>query len=396
MRVAILHNYVSPQDTIEDLDVLLQVDMVSQSLKRLGHDQCTLTCTLDLGMMKEKLGQFQPDVVFNLVETLSGSDSLIYLPPAILDTMGMPYTGSHTESLFLTTNKLLAKQRLSQAGLPTPVWIPQDTVYRANEISSVIDPHSSPLPTVRPELAEGQGEGTIIGSEWRVASGERRSPHLSPLPVGEGTYHNRWIIKNVWEQGSRDMEDEAIFEGDMREVRRRLQDRISRTGRPAFVEQFVEGREFDLAMLTSGQRVEVLPPVEIDFSAFPAGKPRVVGYRAKWQADSFEYHNTPFRFDFPAADQPLIDRLRSYAVDCWKLFMLRGWGRVGFLVDKNGQPWILEINANPCLSPDASFAAALEYGGIDFDAAIQRILDDALEYHRAGVVDNNNFNTAAK
>ena len=62
-------------------------------------------------------------MVFNLVESLADADSLLYLPPAVLDVMGLPYAGSRTEALFLTTHKLLAKQRMREAGLPTPAWI---------------------------------------------------------------------------------------------------------------------------------------------------------------------------------------------------------------------------------------------------------------------------------
>ena len=118
-----------------------------------------------------------------------------------------------------------------------------------------------------------------------------------------------------------------------------------------------------------------LPPAEIDFAAFPDDKPHIVGYRAKWDADSFEYHHTPRRFDFPANDRPLLDRLSQLAIQCWREFGLRGYARVDFRVDEAGRPWILEINANPCLSPDAGFAAAVEQAGIGYDQAIERIVN---------------------
>ncbi|MGD0652766.1 MAG: hypothetical protein ABSA16_00345 [Thermoguttaceae bacterium] len=362
MRVAVLYNAVSQQDSIEDQDVLVQVDVVSQSLKRLGHELFLVACTLDLHSMREQLRKLRPDRVFNLVEALHGDDSLIYLPPAVLDTLNMPYTGASAESLFLTTHKLLAKDRLSSAGLPTPYWIVQDAVAGGNEKLCIVSPHPSPLP---------KGEGTCSSP---IPTNRPCSAWCPSVP-GEGTIA-RWIIKGVWEQGSRDMEDDAVFAGDVPEVHRRLQDRVKHTGRPAFAEEYIEGREFNLAMLTGPGPVEVLPPAEIDFSAFPAQKPRIVGYRAKWQADSFEYNNTPHRFDFPPADRPLLDELQDLARRCWNLFMLRGWGRVDFRVDQSGRPWILEVNANPCLSPDAGFAAALQHSGITFDEAIARIIEE--------------------
>jgi D-alanine-D-alanine ligase len=358
MRVAVLYNAVSQQDTIEDQDVLVQVDIVSQSLKCLGHEHFLIACTLDLDSMKEKLRQCEPDVVFNLVEALHGDDSLVYLPPAVLDSLVLPYTGATAESLFLTTHKILAKERLSHAGLPTPAWIVQDTIAVENEKPGVIGPHPNPLRA--PTGAIGHRCTALVGTvDWS----------------GEGTVR-KWIIKGVWDQASRDMDDDAVFAGGLPEVQRQLHKRIKHTGRPAFAEEFIEGREFNLALLTGPGGVEALLPAEIDFSAFPAKKPRIVGHKAKWQADSFEFNNTPRRFDFPDADRPLLDSLQDLARRCWKLFALRGWARVDFRVDQNGRPWILEVNANPCLSPDAGFAAALQQAGIGFDEAIQRIIEE--------------------
>ena len=77
-------------------------------------------------------------------------------------------------------------------------------------------------------------------------------------------------------------------------------------------------------------------------------------------------------------DQPLLERLSRLAREAWCLFGLGGYARVDFRVDDAGQPWILEINANPCLSPDAGFAAALTRASIPFPQAIARILQDAL------------------
>jgi len=129
-------------------------------------------------------------------------------------------------------------------------------------------------------------------------------------------------------------------------------------------------------MLAGPSGPETLPPAEIEFTSFPAGKPRIVGYRAKWREDEFEYHHTPRRFDFPASDGPLLDRIGGLARECWMRFGLRGWARVDFRVDAAGEPWILEINANPCISPDAGFAAALDRASIPYDEAVRRILED--------------------
>jgi D-alanine-D-alanine ligase len=122
---------------------------------------------------------------------------------------------------------------------------------------------------------------------------------------------------------------------------------------------------------------EVLPAAEILFKGFSPEKPRIVGSAAKWDEHSFEYHATVRSFELRAEDGELAERLRRPAVACWRALGLRGYARVDFRVDEEGQPWILEANANPCLSPDAGFAAAAAHGGLSFDDVIERILKAA-------------------
>ena len=121
--------------------------------------------------------------------------------------------------------------------------------------------------------------------------------------------------------------------------------------------------------------MEVLPPAEIEFRAFPIDRPRIVGYQAKWDEQSVEYQQTPRRFDFPPGDWPLLNRLRELSQQCWNRFGLRGYARVDFRVDADGVPWILEINTNPCLSPNAGFAAAVQQAGIPYEQVLARILN---------------------
>jgi D-alanine-D-alanine ligase len=85
------------------------------------------------------------------------------------------------------------------------------------------------------------------------------------------------------------------------------------------------------------------------------------------------------KFDFSEKDANLISALREIALRCWNLFSLRGYARVDFRVDNNGKPWVLEINSNPCLSPDAGFAAALQQAKIKYHAAIDLIIDNAMK-----------------
>lgn len=333
MHIALLHNAVPPDASAADRDVLVQVDVVSAALKSLGHTWVTIPCTLDLELARQALRDARPEVIFNLVESLGGSDWLMLAATTLLDTLGVPYTGSPTEAILLTTHKVLAKDRLLQAGLPTPAW----TVAKRRTADKNCDCLQSPL----------------------------RAPYL---------------VKTVREHASFGLDEDSVtLKDDQVSVAQRLQERIAQLGCPCFAEAYIDGREFNLSVLGGPNGPEVLPPAEIDFSSFPAHKPRVVGQRAKWEETSFEFVNTVRKFEYPPSDDPLLARLTSIARDCWDLFGLRGWARVDFRVDEAGEPWVLEINTNPCLSPDAGFAAAVDRAGLSFADAIARILADALQ-----------------
>jgi len=358
MRIAIVHNAVGSQSSLDDQDVLVQVATVAEALNRLGHQHWTVPATLDLASLRARLESDRPDAVFNLVEGLEGWDSLSHLAPALFDAMGLAYTGNSTEATFLTANKVLAKRTLRAAGLPTPDWI-----------GPVV-----PWKQVRGDEKPGDSF-RLFGSASSTAG---RAEQSAPMPEGSAEQPARWILKGAWEQASRCLDDDAVVFGRRDEVHAQLMARAAQFGRPWFAERFIAGREFNVALLADGGGPRVLPPAEIDFSAFPPDKPRIVGYRAKWAADSFEYHHTPRRFDFDVADGPLLAELERLARDCWTAFDLRGYVRVDFRVDDQGRPWILEINTNPCLSPDAGFAAAVERAGLSFDAAIAAVLAAAL------------------
>jgi D-alanine-D-alanine ligase len=323
MNVTLLYNDASHDATIDERDVLVQRDAVCAALRRLGHEVALLACTLDLDAIRGRLLTTRPDLVFNLVEALGGTDRLAPVATLMLESLGFPFTGSPTTALLATNDKLFAKRRLLDAGLPTPAWF--------------VD-------------------------RWNG---------------GDPTGSSRVIVKAVWEHASFGMDDDAVValtpRVDLQELLRR---RELATGKQHFAEQFVEGREFNLTVLGGADGPRVLPPAEIDFGAFPEDKPQIVGYRAKWDAGSFEFHHTPRRFDFQDEDQPLLDQLVMLALRSWDEFALRGYARVDFRVDRAGQPWILEVNANPCLAPDAGLAAAVERSGIGYERAIGRILED--------------------
>jgi D-alanine-D-alanine ligase len=265
-----------------------------------------------------------PFLAFNLAETIEGKGSLIHLVPSLLDTLGIPYTGAPCEAILLTSHKVLAKRSLVAGGIPTPPW--------------------------------------AAGAE--------------ALEAGPG-FPPPWIVKSVWEHASIGLEDSSVVESADAlpvEIRRRAS---RETLENLFVESFIDGREFNLALLGAEKEPENLPPAEIQFVGYPRGKPRMVGYKAKWEEGSFEYRATPRVFDFPAGDEKLVSELVRLSRDCWRLFGLRGYARVDFRVDAAGRPWILEVNTNPCLAPDAGFMAAAGRAGLTTEDVMERIVSAA-------------------
>jgi len=336
MRIAVVHNATAPEDRPDELDVLVQAEAVSQSLKELGHDVVQLPCTLDLLSIKDRLLVDEPQLVFNLVESLDGQGRLIHLFPGLLDAMGIGYTGSCTESIFVTSHKGLAKERMSLAGLPTPEWI---------------GPSPCDLPFVYKNFFSAEKE--------------------------------RWLVKSIWEHGSLGLDDDEPVENTGHEALHQiLEERAPKLGGSCFAEVFVEGREFNISILEGAAGIQVLPPAEIIFENYGTQKLTIVGYRAKWDSSSYEYHHTPRRFDFPSSDAALLRRLKNLAVRCWEVFGMKGYARIDFRVDLKGRPWILEVNANPCLSPDAGFAAAVDRFGMTFVGAIESIAMNGISTQR--------------
>jgi D-alanine-D-alanine ligase len=318
MRVAVLHQVLPPGAGPDERDVLVQVDRVGAALAELGHEPLILALDLDLERARRELAALGPDLAFNLVESLGGEGALLHLVPALLRSLRLPFTGAGAEALLLSTDKLAARRRLAAAGLPVAAAFSGDCA---------------------------------------------------------GAAPGRYVLKPVCEDASVGLDDSSVIEvGGARELAAALAARAARLGLELFAEAWIEGRELNVSLLAKGEGVEVLPAAEILFDGFPPGKPRIVGYAAKWQPDSFEYRHTPRSFELAARDAPLVSELGRQARCAWTALGLEGWARVDFRVDSSGCPWILEVNANPCLADDAGFAAAVERAGLAFAGALERII----------------------
>jgi D-alanine-D-alanine ligase len=353
--IAIVHNAVTDPDRPDEADVMVQVDAVSRALTGLGYHPLTVPCDLNLAALKTALADIRPLGVFNLVESLENRGSLIHVVPALLDALAIPYTGCPAMAVYATSHKVMAKERLHLAGLPTPAWI-------------------NPFPLDMP----WQGAMAPEPDQTFKTGPDGNAPARNNVVQGNQDIDRLWIIKSVWEHGSLGLEAENLVAGTAKTVTGLLKARAPGLGGACFAEQFIYGREFNLSLLATRSGVRVLPPAEILFPDTPDGRPAMVGFRAKWDADSKEYSNTPRRFDFPPADASLLAELNTLAHRCWHLFHLAGYARVDFRVTPDGRPFILEINTNPCLSPDAGFAAALDRAEIPYADAVHHMVTTQL------------------
>jgi D-alanine-D-alanine ligase len=318
-KVLVLINKISDNPSKDELDVLVQAEAVEKSLDELGYDHAREFFDLDFNNIITVLTQNPPDIVFNLVETVAGKGELIHLPPSLLESYHVHFTGSGSYALLLTTNKLRTKKILKANDLPTPEWFVHNDTRRPDK-------------------------------------------------------RKKYIIKPAWEDGSAEITDDSIISGDQVNLQE-----SSRTMnlKNRFIEEYIHGREFNLSILAGKNGPEVMPVAEMQYFDFPPEKPRILTYASKWDKDSFEYIHTHRTFEIPENDRYLTSTLIDISKRCWELFELKGYARVDFRVDKNNKPYILEINTNPCLSPDSGFPAACFEAGLSYTDIINRIINDA-------------------
>ena len=305
MKIAIVYNRPAETGSANwqsSQDVLLQVEAVQHSLVELDVDCLAVPFDRDVSAFAAIVKKEKIEAVFNLCESVDDDPRLIGHPAAVFELLGLPFTGSGSIALMLSTDKRLAKRQLTAAGFRTPGSL----AYDGGDISYLLD---------------------------------------FALPA---------IIKPRLEDASIGIDQESIV-FKKKELKEKIPVFFKKYG-PLLLEQFIDGREFNVSLF-GYPAARILPVAEIDFSSFPKELQKIVGYRAKWDEEAFEYHNT--RRIFPQKLPQLLDRnLRKVASGAYKLFMLRDYGRIDLRMDDLGKIYVLEANANPCISPDAGFIAA--------------------------------------
>jgi D-alanine-D-alanine ligase len=313
----ILYNQPREGALPDELDVLDQVDYVEKHLNELGIKTYRTGITNNFVNEIASLSNNKPDFVFNLVESINNKGELCYFVPALLNMHSISYSGNPLEAMFITTSKALTNKFLHNSGINNP--------------------------------------GGYSPSQFRL---------LKP--------GNRYIIKPVWEDGSLGITADSVF-----------------TYEPGYekkfagfddahwlIEDYIDGREFNISVLKGKNGPEVMPPAEMTFNNYNGDKPKIVDFKAKWEDGSFEYANTIRKFPGDDLDPQLMKRLISTTLKCWNVFGLKGYARVDMRIDINNNPFVIEVNANPCISPGGGFVAATEAAGYPFTEILQFIIND--------------------
>ncbi|PKN08209.1 MAG: hypothetical protein CVU73_07020 [Deltaproteobacteria bacterium HGW-Deltaproteobacteria-8] len=323
LSIAVLHDPLGPDAPPDRLDSLVQAEAVAGALARLGHRPRLVPFVPDLLTMRSEFTRLRPDVAFNLAENVAGLDRLAFAAPALLEALGIPCTGSPAAALLATAGKSMVKRRLRQAGLPTPPWL----------------------------------AGALLPGD---------------AAPGAGAY----ILKPEFEHGSVGIAEDAVVQADSTaHLAELLRARADALGFPFLAEAYLPGREFAVSLLDGPGGPETLPPAEMLFPEHWQQDSRVLTYASKWIEESSAARETTR--SFPLDEPQLVARLADIALAAWRVFGLSGYARVDFRLDASSQPQIIDVNANPCLAPDAGFVAAGQQAGLDFDALVARIVQAA-------------------
>ena len=328
MRIAILHNHdhaLLEEDPGREAreDVVRVAAAMKVALTKSKHTVVLVPVEQDLLGIHEAIRSDRPDVVLNLCESLAGDARGEMLVPAMLELLQVPYTGSSALSLALALHKNKAKEILRARGVPTPDFC---IVEHVEDLTQVQLPF--------PLIVKPSREDASMGIDFDSVVTTRQGLGKAVAKVLR-TFHQ-----------------------------------------PALVERFIEGREVYVPLLGNSPR-RSLPLSEIRFGNAFVGKPHVVSYKAKWDAESPEFLESPS--ELAALPRDVEARCVEVAIAAFEALECRDYGRVDLRVDAAGQPFVIDINPNCDLHPQAGFARAAEAAGLSYADLALHLVDLAWE-----------------
>jgi D-alanine-D-alanine ligase len=334
MRVlALMHeNMVPPEDVtgfdVGDVDWKMEFD-VTETLEYIGHEVLKLGVGSNLGDIRRAIRDFNPDIVFNLLEDFH--DVAIYDQNVVsyLELLRVSYTGSNPRGLLLSRDKALSKELLAYHRIRVPEF-----------------------------------------AVFRMGKKVRRPKRLSyPL-----------IVKSLTHDGSVGIAQASVVEDD-----EKLQDRVTfiheRVGTDAVVERYVDGRELYVGLL-GNQRLRVFPIWEMFFSKLPDDVHSIATDRVKWSSTYQKKYGirTGEAEGLPTSVQ---EKIRHICKRAYRILGLSGYARLDLRLDSSGRVYIIEANANPQLAYGEDFAESAERAGLTYEQLLQRIINLGLRWGTA-------------
>ena len=328
MKIAIVFNQPKP-DRYSDLgeeiaigSVLEEVNPVCRALRKLGHSTVKVPLSPPLEQVKNTIKALESDLVFNLFEGFDGMSETEATVANILEELGIPFTGNPSSALALALDKARAKQVLQSGGVRTP-----------------------------------------------------RCQVLCPDNVFLFDLSFPCIIKPAHEDASHGLSEESVVD-DFEHLERQVY-RVSKAFRgDALVEEFLEGREFNVTVIGNGHPI-VLPIAEMVYY-LPPDLPKLLTFAAKWYKETPYYKGTKARCPAQISDEE-IEAISHTAATAFTLIGCCGYARVDMRMDDEGIPNVLEVNPNPDITPGYGVARQARAAGMNYDQFIGQILSMALE-----------------
>jgi D-alanine-D-alanine ligase len=322
MKITVLTYLDSEDENSKEYDPV--VPQVARTLRRLGHRVSILGVHGDVKRLIGGLSRRRPDLVFNLME-MFGNNVFGDIPvTGLLDLLGVKYSGSGPGELYLSQDKGLTKKLLAFE----EILYPRYAVFSRQAAFETGGNLRMPL-FVKP-----------LRSDASLGIG------------GKSLVHDAVELMERVAAIHKELEDSAL------------------------AEEYIEGREFYVGVLGNAQP-KALPPVEVDFTGFPEGVPKVMDSKAKWDERSDEYKGT--KSIIANLPDELRARLQKVAVDAYRALRVRDYGRVDLRLTDTGEIYVLEVNASCYLEKSSEFAMAAGASGLDYSRMIERIVNLASE-----------------
>ena len=328
-RVLVLvHHNLMPKEGVPasevDPDWQMEWDVVT-TLRARRHELLVIGVYDDLKPIRQSIQEFQPTIVFNLMEGFAGIGVFDQNVVSFLELMRVPYTGCNPRGMTLARDKALARKLLAYHRIPSPDF-------------TVVPPGR------RPVLPKRMG-----------------------YPV---------IVKSLTYESSRGISQASVVANE-EQLAKRVKFIHDTLLTPAIVEQFIDGRELYVGVL-GNHRLRVFPVWEMSFANLPEGNWRIATGHVKWNASYQKKHG--IETAEAKLEGPVAAAIQHLAKRTYKALELSGYARMDLRMDASGKAWVIEANPNPQLAEREDFALSALRAGMGYAVLLERIMSLGLRW----------------